>query len=331
MAKDTIGLVFRPSALGGKSVEEIFSGMLRYWQGKMNINTFEDNLHSSARHNGRQLKRRNYTLYHFTGGAHRLLYFLRGRNILLTVHDIGRLKELHGLRCAAYFFLVLYFPLKIATRISTVSEYSKKDLLHYFPFLANKPVHVIYNPLPGIFRPRNKQFNSAHPRILLVGTQPHKNNARVIEAVKDIPCTLVLIGKLDTSLLGWLKLQKVAYESYPELTYEQVYEQYCRSDMLVFASLHEGFGMPIIEAQAVGRPVIASRIPPHEEVAGDSVVYVHPENTSEIHQAILTLLENATLRDQLIAKGNENIRRFELQRIAGQYESLYKDMLQRAQ
>jgi glycosyltransferase involved in cell wall biosynthesis len=327
MAKATIGLIFRPASLGGKSVEEIFSGLLSYWNGKLDIETYADDLNRTARQQGRQLKKKAFTLNHFTGGAHRLLYFIRGRTILLTIHDIGRLKELKGVRRAGYYVLVLYLPLRIATRITTVSEFSKNDLLTHFPFLQKKGVHVIHNPLPTRFRPYHKHFNSQQPRILQIGTQPHKNNVRVIQALKDIPCIVVLVGKLTEVIQHALRENKVQYESYPELTYEMVYEQYCQSDLLVFASLHEGFGMPIIEAQAVGRPVIASNIPPHTEIAGDSVKYVNPESITEIREAIKEFLESSSLREEFVAKGNTNSKRFQLDAIAEQYEAVYTEMI----
>jgi glycosyltransferase involved in cell wall biosynthesis len=94
----------------------------------------------------------------------------------------------------------------------------------------------------------------------------------------------------------------------------------------MFCSLFEGFGLPIIEAQAVGRPVITSRIPPMNDVAGDGALMVDPENVEQMRGAVERLVRDAGFRGSLIEKGYLNAERFRLGRIATQYAELYREV-----
>ena len=87
---------------------------------------------------------------------------------------------------------------------------------------------------------------------------------------------------------------------------------------------YEGFGMPILEAQAVGRAVISSNLFSMPEVAGDSAVLVDPFNIGEIRSAILKIISDDTFREDRIRKGFENIKRFDPELIANQYFGLYE-------
>lgn len=86
--------------------------------------------------------------------------------------------------------------------------------------------------------------------------------------------------------------------------------------------------MPILEAQSVGRPVITSNLLSMPEVGADACIYVDPYDVSAIQKAIEQLIEEAPLRAALIQKGFENVKRFDAEEIARQYEVLYKDILE---
>ena len=85
---------------------------------------------------------------------------------------------------------------------------------------------------------------------------------------------------------------------------------YATSDFLLFASTLEGFGMPIIEAQMVGLPVITSNIDPMREVAGAGALLCNPLETESIRQAVAELIQNESLQKQLIEAGRENHKRY---------------------
>jgi glycosyltransferase involved in cell wall biosynthesis len=103
-------------------------------------------------------------------------------------------------------------------------------------------------------------------------------------------------------------------------------DAYERADLVIFVSLAEGFGMPIIEAQAVGRPVIVSNLSPMKEVAGEGALAVDPFDIEAIRSAIRTVIEDGQLRHRMIAAGLENVKRFNAEVVAGQYAQLYRSI-----
>ena len=112
------------------------------------------------------------------------------------------------------------------------------------------------------------------------------------------------------------------------LTDEELVAAYRRCDMVVFASLYEGFGMPILEAQAMGRPVITSNVGAMKEAAGDGALLVDPYSVEEIRAAILRIKREPTLREDLIAKGLRNAEKFRGAAIAERYAGLYRGLVQ---
>ena len=104
-------------------------------------------------------------------------------------------------------------------------------------------------------------------------------------------------------------------------------EAYENADVLLFCSLIEGFGMPILEAQSVGRVVITSNVSAMPEVAGDSAVLVGPLSINDIRAAIERVLADDDYRNTLIEKGLQNIKRFNAATVAQQYAALYEKIL----
>jgi glycosyltransferase involved in cell wall biosynthesis len=101
--------------------------------------------------------------------------------------------------------------------------------------------------------------------------------------------------------------------------------EYSKASLLTFVSTIEGFGMPILEAQACSLPVITSNCSSMPEVAGDAAIMVDPFNVTAIRNGILDLMSNETLRNELIKKGYENIKRFSKEKVIAQYAGLYQE------
>ena len=110
------------------------------------------------------------------------------------------------------------------------------------------------------------------------------------------------------------------------LSDSEMIEEYKKTDVVSFISLFEGFGMPIIEANKVGRPVITSDIPVLREVAGDAAYFVDPTSVESIRNGFLQLLEDANLRQSLVEKGYENVKRFDVNKIRNQWINLYNSI-----
>ena len=110
------------------------------------------------------------------------------------------------------------------------------------------------------------------------------------------------------------------------LTDEELVQAYRSCDMVVFASLYEGFGLPILEAQAMGRPVITSNFGAMREAAGDGALLVDPYSVEAIREAVLRIKREPALREDLIAKGRENAERFRAEAVAARYAELYRNV-----
>ena len=146
---------------------------------------------------------------------------------------------------------------------------------------------------------------------------------RVINAVEEIDCQLNIIGQLSESQVTLLNDKAIDYRNFFNLSKEEMLKQYIDSDILLFASTYEGFGIPIIEANAVGRPVITSSIEPMKCVAADSALLVNPFKEEDIKEAILKLLNDEKLRADLVKKGLENAKKYRAKYIAEQYMEVY--------
>jgi len=263
---------------------------------------------------------------HVTGGAHYLVLGLIGCKTVLTVHDLVLLAHTQN-RIKRVVFKVLWFtiPLKIATKITCISDKTKTELLANFNIPPSK-VCTIYNPVDDIFHFEAQKFNAACPRILHVGTAWNKNLDRVIKALEGVSCVLVIIGQLDNSLKKMLREHEIQYESLSEISDQEMYEEYKKCDIVSFPSIYEGFGMPIIEGQTVGRAVLTSNIEPMTEVGGAAAVYVDPYSVEAIRTGFMSIISDEKLREQLIHKGWVNSKRFSPDRIAEQYIKLYESI-----
>jgi glycosyltransferase involved in cell wall biosynthesis len=112
---------------------------------------------------------------------------------------------------------------------------------------------------------------------------------------------------------------------YNNLTDEQVNERYIACDVLFIASHYEGFGMPIIEAQAVGRPVVTSNIGAMKEVGEGSTLLVDPNNAKKIREAIASLADQQ-LYERMVALGTKNAAKYNYETIANQYLEVYREL-----
>ncbi|MCD6556542.1 MAG: glycosyltransferase, partial [Bacteroidales bacterium] len=161
---------------------------------------------------------------------------------------------------------------------------------------------------------------------LQIGTKANKNLENLIPALEGISCKLTIIGKLSEKQTALLKTHEIDYENHFNLPFLVLLDTYKQADIVTFISTYEGFGVPILEAQASGRPVITSNISPMKEVAGEGALLVNPENPEEITSAFNQLITDAELRKDLIEKGLKNVKKYSAKSVADQYYSLYKSV-----
>ena len=260
---------------------------------------------------------------HVTGDVNFLGLLMRRSRTVLTILDSASMLRLTGLRRWLYSWIWLRFPVMRAGQVTVISEASLQETLEYCGERAAQ-FRVIPCCLTGNLTPSNKSFISQQPRILQVGTKNNKNLERVIEALAGVPCKLVVVGPLSSSQVCMLKDLSIVYENYINLDDEGIATQYRLTDIVVFASTYEGFGLPILEAQAVGRAVVTSSRAPMDKVAGAGAALVNPESVESIRDAVKKIVNDEIYRDQLIAAGFENVRKYSPEAVAAEYAAVYE-------
>ena len=264
---------------------------------------------------------------HITGHVN-YIALATGKNSVLTIHDM--ISALQGNPIKRFLVLCFWFwlPALCVKRITVISEYTKSEVFRYIPFAKSKVV-LIHNPIGNNYCYHPKQFNTEEPHILCVGTKANKNLDRIFKALELIKCKLTIIGKLKKSQKAQLQKLQIEYHSLTDLSDDEVLKAYIDSDILVFASLYEGFGLPIIEAQAVGRPVLTSNIGAMKEISKDTTCLVDPLDYKAIQIGLEKIINDQPYRLDLVKKGLENSERFRAETVAKAYIKVYEDIVKR--
>jgi glycosyltransferase involved in cell wall biosynthesis len=265
-------------------------------------------------------------VYHITGHVHYIALILPKNKTVLTIHDAGILHIRSGLRRYILKKLLFDLPVKKLKFITAVSEATKKEVVFHTKCDESK-IRVIENPLQEHFQAtEKKRFESKNPIILQVGTTANKNIYNLVKALEGISCQLNIIGELSYEISILLAEKKINYINKSNLDNEEIREEYANADIVTFCSTFEGFGLPIIEAQAMLTPVITSNISPLREVAGRGAALVDPYDFESIRRGILQIINDAAFRKKLVACGLENVRRYKPDKIAFAYEELYREV-----
>lgn len=245
---------------------------------------------------------------------------------IVTVHDFFFQKFPWLLRPAQRIYLRLFVgaSLHAAKLITVVSDTTGRDVAKAFPSVRRKLLAI----LPGV--PALTKLTSSvsarranQPMVLFVGyITPIKNIAVLLAAMKllldrNIRCYLRVIG---SDMFGLLRREMAACGLPAELvdytenaTDEQLAEAYQTALCTVMPSLYEGFGLPVLEAMAYGCPVITSGEGALREVANDAALYFSVSSPQSLADAIVGLMNDEGLRDDLRRRGLENCRRFSWQ------------------
>lgn len=216
-----------------------------------------------------------------------------------------------------------------ADRFVAISEFTKREMTELLGIPAQNirvvycaaPEHIAQICSPATLNALRMKYRLPERFVLFVGNfNPRKNLERLIAAFDQMKqrsglrVSLVIAGgqgwKFDPSiaLRGVSSAKDILFLGYvPD---EEIAALYSAAELFVFPSLYEGFGIPVIEAQKCGTPVLTSNTSALPEVGGDGAVYADPMNVAELAQKMETLLQSQTLQESLIAKGKENAARF---------------------
>ena len=263
---------------------------------------------------------------------------------VVTIHDIihETNPEFFPGKLRTAMSLTYPFCARRAAKVLTVSEYSKKEIARIYKIPAHK-ITVTYDAVTDDFHPiddiseiervKNKYQIGSEYILSLGRLEPRKNISSLIRAFhlirNKIPHKLVIAGMKDFmyhdlfDLVQESGLQddviftgKIDQADLPAL--------YSGASVFVYPSFGEGFGIPPLEAMACGAPVIASNTTALPEVVGDAGIQIDPRDVEEISTAMLNVLENDSLREQLKGKGLEQRKKFSWYKTAEQVLACYK-------
>jgi glycosyltransferase involved in cell wall biosynthesis len=275
-----------------------------------------------------QLKRQQADL--FFSPVHEGIFFPHLPQIV-TVHDLIPLQypELSP-KWKYYYLYALPFLLRQSRSIICVSEYTKQDIIANY-HLDPDSINVVYNGYAeDLFYPQPDlkilQKYNLNKYLLYVGDMRfYKNLSRCLQAFESLPLKdyqFVITGRKDDFFYPEIVRQtaklavkdRIIFLDYvPSANLPSLYSM---AQALVFASLYEGFGLPVLEAMACGCPVITSKVTSLPEVGGDSVLYVDPENVESIAQGMYQILTNTELKTNLIHQGLARAKLFSWEKTA---------------
>lgn len=221
------------------------------------------------------------------------------------------------------------YSISTAKKIITISESTKNDIIKAYGVRSQK-IEVVY---PGIKAKKSVSMTDKELKekykidgdfILFVGTlQPRKNIERLVEAYSKLKTDskLVIVGKkgwqyeeILTSPEKYNVKGKVKFLH--EVTDEDLPAFYKSAEFFVLPSLYEGFGLPVLEAMQYSCPVITSKVSSLPEAGGDAALYVDPENVDDIKEKMQKLNDDKNLREELVKKGHEQIKKFSWEKSA---------------
>ena len=305
------------------SFEELFSTIKKELKNTTYVD-FYDKSKSSFFKCIKAIKNIPADIIHLTGGLGYYTLFLPSKKTILTIHDTNHYEhDLKGLKKWMFSYLFYRIPYKNTYCLTTVSEHTKSRLIDLFGFTPSK-IKVIPNCYPLNFKPSIKDEISATTKVLQIGTKSNKNILRLLNALQGLDVELTIIGNLSSALTKEINQYQVKTINKCNLTHQEIYQEYKNCDIVAFVSLHEGFGLPIIEANAVGRAVITSSISSMPEIVKNAGHIVDPYNVEDIRNGIKKLISDNNYRNELIQNGFENCENYHPEKIALLYEELYQ-------
>lgn len=257
------------------------------------------------------------------------LFLPKSCKLMPLVTDLAmyRMPEVYQFSRTTLWRLQYWYIRRRADRFLAISEFTKRELTEVFRIPEDK-ICVVPCACPlGFSKPDNETVKVLRSRMLLperfilfVGNNnPRKNLSRIMQAfdlVKEagLPHHLVIAGEQgwkfskNEALAGTRHCETIHFVGY--VSDEDMPALYAASDLFLFPSLYEGFGIPILEAQTCGTPVVASNVTAMPEVGGDAAVYADPYDPADICKAMLKVLQNRELAQAMVERGYENVQRY---------------------
>ncbi len=294
------------------------------------------------------LKKEKPDIYHYPNWD---VPVFQNVNTVFTIHDLTYLLHKnvyvkYNILKRLYTYFNIFGGVKKAKKIIVVSQNTKKDLKNLFR-VPERKINVVYEAFESQFTQKVseekkdrvlKSFNIFGRYFLFVGERrPHKNLPLIIKAFHKFDqinsnYNLVIVGKPyadyneDVNVVKQLNLEeKVKFLNYVDNEYVHVFYQ--SAEALIFVSLYEGFGIPILEAMSSGTPVITSNVSSMPEIAGEAAIRVDPFSSDEISMAMIKIVNESQLRKDLVEKGYQRVKQFSWEKTAQETLKIYQSVL----
>lgn len=243
-------------------------------------------------------------------------------NKIITIHDISFIVNPKWFSWSYSTFYKLFTSLsaQYCRKLITVSEFSKNEIIKHLK-LSSKNIEIIYNAVDWSKTKRSAESLIDGDYILTVSSlDPRKNLHTLISAFRLLNkenIKLVIVGsanRIFNTSDGDRNEKDVVYFGHAKD--DELYNLYKHAKAFVFPSYYEGFGIPPLEAMSLGIPVIASNSSSLPEICGNAAKYFEPNSAEELAKLLNLVLEDASIREELINNGYENIKRFSWEKSA---------------
>lgn len=255
-------------------------------------------------------------------------------NKVVTVHDVAF--EVYPQTFSKSFLYMYRFMIprimRSAKRVITVSEFSKSEIVKYYKIESDK-ISVVYNAVgPDFHRVEEKKLHGEKYILAVSSLNYRKNFSAVLKAFSafeetDNETSLYIVGDLKST--NFVDIDIGHYKDNPRIKFlgrvsdKELVRYYSNAAAFVYPSIYEGFGIPPLEAQSCGCPVLVADIPPLHEVIGDSGIYCNPHDICDIAEKMRKVLAYSS---ELRAKGNVNTNRFSWEMSARKVADIIKEI-----
>lgn len=262
---------------------------------------------------------------------------------VVTIHDLifMRYPNLYSFFDRKIHFWKFRYAAKKADCVIAISEQTKQDIIKYLKINPEK-IKVVYQGCSDVFKENfsseekefvRKKLNLPSEFVLNVGTiEERKNALTIVKAVKDLDIKLVLVGRKTKY---YEQIEKYVRDNNTQdkiihlkgISQKELAIVYQLATVMVYPSVFEGFGIPIIEALFSKTPVIATNSGVFPEAGGEGSIYINPSDEKELQEKIEFLLKNTENRKFITEKGFEYAQNFTDLAIAKQWDLIYKNLL----
>jgi len=225
-------------------------------------------------------------------------------NQISTIHDLSiyNKKNWHSFLYKLFYKMIIPKMIRCSHKILTVSEFSKKEIINKFNLLDDD-VKVINNAI-SLSKTGNKNIKSDSYILFVGASSSRKNLFNAIEAfnkIKDRNVRFKIVGLANRYRRLIENNKKI--DVYNQINDNELSSLYLNAELLIFPSFYEGFGIPPIEAMYFGCPVIVSNLEVFKELYQKAAIYIDPHNVDQMKNSMIEILDNKSLRKDLINEG----------------------------